>query len=76
MKHLRQHLIFIFTGLIAFSSGVSAEDVIKETPSGGINWTQGVVFAHGFGTAKPNLSAGQRRILSRRAAVEIGRAHV
>ncbi len=50
-------------------SQASAEDVIKESPAGGVNWTEGVVFAHGFGTAKPGLSAGQRRILARRAAI-------
>lgn len=46
-----------------------AEDVIKEDSSGGINWTDGVVFAHGYGTAKASLSSAQRRILARRAAV-------
>lgn len=46
-----------------------AEDVIKESPAGGINWTRGVVFATGYGTAKESLSPAQRRILSRRAAV-------
>jgi hypothetical protein len=53
-----------------------AEDVIKETPSGGINWTQGIVYAHGYGTAKENLSAGQKRILSRRAAIVDGQRNL
>ncbi len=55
--------------LLAFAGYCWAEDVIRENPSGGVNWTEGVVFAHGFGTAKPGLSAGQRRILARRAAM-------
>ena len=46
--------------LLAFAGHCWAEDVIRENPSGGVNWTEGVVFAHGFGTAKPGLSAGQK----------------
>ncbi len=46
-----------------------AAEVIQQTPAGGINWSKGMVFAHGYGTAKPGLSAAQKRILSRRAAV-------
>ena len=54
---------------LALAFVVQADDVIKETAAGGVNWTEGVVFAHGFGSAKPNLSKSQKRILSRRAAV-------
>lgn len=57
-------------------AALHAEDVIKETPSGGINWTQGVVFAHGYGTAKAGLSDAQRRILSRRAAIVDGQRNL
>lgn len=46
-----------------------ADDVIKQTPGGSINWSKGVVYAIGYGTAKPGLNAAQRRLLSRRAAV-------
>ncbi|MCB1647585.1 MAG: hypothetical protein KDI36_19140 [Pseudomonadales bacterium] len=59
----------ITTLLILLSVSAQAEDVIRETPSGHINWTEGKVYATGYGTAKPGLSAAQKRILSRRAAV-------
>lgn len=55
---------------------VYAEEVIEETPSGGVNWTQGVVFAHGYGTAREDLSNAQRRILSRRAAIVDGQRNL
>ncbi len=53
----------------ALSSVAIAKEVKKETPSGGINWSKGIVFATGYGTAKPGLSSAQKRILSRRAAI-------
>lgn len=53
-----------------------AKDVVIETPAGGINWTRGIVYAKGFGTAKPGLSAAQRRILSRRAAIVDGQRNL
>lgn len=67
----RSHVAAIFAMVLGLTCHpfATAEDVIRETPSGGVNWTEGVVFAHGFGTAKSSLSAGQRRILSRRAAI-------
>lgn len=45
-----------------------AADVVKESGVGGINWTQGTVYATGYGTAKSDTSRGQHRILSLRAA--------
>lgn len=54
---------------LVLSGYASAKDVLKETPSGGIDWSQGIVFATGYGTAKAGLPQGQRRILSRRAAI-------
>ncbi len=45
------------------------DEVIRETPSGGINWSAGVVFANGYGTAKDEFSAGQKRLMARRAAI-------
>jgi hypothetical protein len=47
----------------------AAKDVVVRTSTGGINWSQGVVYANGYGTAKPSFSAAQKRILARRAAV-------
>ena len=55
--------------LLAFSLFASAKDVVIQTSAGGINWSQGIVYANGYGTAKPGMSAAQRRILSRRAAM-------
>jgi hypothetical protein len=55
--------------LLSLSLNAAAEDVIKESATGGINWTQGVVYAVGYGTAKANTSPAQKRILSDRAAV-------
>jgi|TARA_B100000315_G_scaffold256904_1_gene304098 hypothetical protein len=53
-----------------------ADDVIRETAGGSINWSEGVVYANGFGTAKPELNAAQRRLLSRRAAIVDGQRNL
>jgi len=66
---LTRAVAILLVTCFGFTATSHAEDVIKETAAGGVNWTQGVVFAHGYGTAKPGLSSGQRRILSRRAAI-------
>jgi hypothetical protein len=55
--------------LLIWPLGTAAKDVVVQTSAGGINWSQGVVYANGYGTAKPGLSAAQKRILARRAAV-------
>ena len=61
----------ICLALIACACSMTAfsKEVIKETASGGVNWSQGIVFAQGYGTAKEGLSAAQTRILARRAAI-------
>jgi len=46
-----------------------ADEVIKESASGSINWSEGIVYATGYGTAKADSSPAQKRILSRRAAI-------
>jgi hypothetical protein len=46
-----------------------ADEVVIESGSGSINWSQGVVYAIGYGTARPDASPAQKRILSERAAV-------
>ncbi|MFT4854121.1 MAG: hypothetical protein ACI81O_002073 [Cyclobacteriaceae bacterium] len=46
-----------------------ADEVVIESGSGSINWSQGVVYATGYGTARPDASPAQKRILSERAAV-------
>lgn len=60
-------VVLLQTSLLPTSA--VAKDVIRESANGGVNWTDGVVFAHGYGTAAANLTGAQRRILSRRAAV-------
>lgn len=55
--------------LLAFSLSARAKEVVIETSAGGINWSLGIVYANGYGTAKPDLSAAQKRLLSRRAAM-------
>jgi len=72
---MRWALPLLLTAMF-YSIAASAEDVIKKTSSGGINWTKGIVYANGYGTAKPGLSAAQRRILSRRAAIVDGQRNL
>ncbi|MDP6136141.1 MAG: hypothetical protein QGI25_07600 [Arenicellales bacterium] len=62
--------------LLLGSHAALADDVIKETAGGSINWSEGVVYANGFGTAKPGLNAAQRRLLSRRAAIVDGQRNL
>ena len=66
-------LIFI---LIIPSQKLHADEVVKETAAGGINWTQGVVFANGYGTAKPGMSEAQSKLLARRAAIVDGQRNL
>jgi hypothetical protein len=47
----------------------NADEVIREVGTGSINWSQGVVYAVGYGTARSDTSPAQKRILSERAAV-------
>ena len=57
-------------------SAALADDVIKAVPGGSINWSEGVIYANGFGTAKPEFSAAQRRLMSRRAAIVDGQRNL
>ncbi len=67
MKKTTRALVLLLVATLPCLS--IAKEVKKETPSGGINWSKGIVYATGYGTAKPGLSSAQKRILSRRAAV-------
>lgn len=69
MKTMLISSSLIFLVLIIFANESTADEVIKENANGGINWSQGVVYAIGYGTAKPGVSPAQKRILSRRAAI-------
>lgn len=45
-----------------------AKDVITEGPTGGVNWTQGYVWAEGYGVARDDAADRKKRLLARRAA--------
>ena len=63
-------IVLSTTALLCIHSLVlCAREVKHETATGGINWSQGIVYATGFGTASRDKNAAQRRLLSRRAAV-------
>ena len=52
-----------------FTGQVSADEVIKQTANGGINWSQGTIFAHGYGVdPQEQLGSSKARLLARRAA--------
>ena len=67
-------------GLVCWSvfgaSIALADDVVEKSASGEINWTQGIIYAKGYGTSKEGMSAPQRRLLSRRAAVVDGQRNL
>ena len=68
MIKFQRLILMLIAGCAAAT--VQAEDVIQSLPGGEINWTEGVVYADGYGTASPDITlAAQRRLLSRRAAV-------
>jgi hypothetical protein len=51
------------------STVVYADDVIRESANGSINWSEGVIYAQGFGTSREGMPEAQRKLLARRAAV-------
>ena len=65
-----RQLFFKLLIFIAISPAlqVLGDEVIKQTSLGRINWTQGVVYADGFGTARAGVSGPQKRLLAQRAA--------
>ncbi len=70
MKILKCMLLLIATN-VAF-----AQEVVTVQANGEINWTEGVVYAQGFGVAREGLPAGQRRLLARRAAIVDGQRNL
>lgn len=69
------HVIGLFLVCVAGVSG--ADDVIEESSTGHINWTQGVITAQGYGTYPQNISMpAQRRLLARRAAIVDGQRNL
>lgn len=75
-RHAAALLFTVALAAALATAPARAKDVIKQTPAGGINWTRGVVFAKGYGTARADLSPAQRRILSRRAAIVDGQRNL
>ncbi len=60
----------VFLGLLLAVFSAAADDVVQSTSGGSINWTEGYIYADGYGTARPEITiTAQRRLLSRRAAV-------
>ncbi len=68
--------LYVFFIVLFAGFSTHADEVIKETAAGGVNWSQGVVFAHGYGTARDNLQEGQKRIMARRAAIVDGQRNL
>ena len=58
--------VFLLATLLSVS--VSAEDVVTQGAGGGVNWTQGFVWAEGYGVARDDVPERKRRLLARRAA--------
>lgn len=71
-----KRIALIFALTLSATLPTSADEVIKETATGGVNWSQGIVYAQGFGTAREGLSTPQKRILSRRAAIVDGQRNL
>ena len=75
MKRLQTSAKWLCVAIL-WASALHADDVVEKASSGEINWTQGIIYANGYGTAKEGLSAPQRRLLSRRAAVVDGQRNL
>jgi len=75
MKRLQMSAKWLCVAVL-WASASFADDVVEKASSGEINWTQGIIYAKGYGTAKEGLSAPQKRLLSRRAAVVDGQRNL
>jgi len=75
MKRLQMSVKWLCVAVL-WASASFADDVVEKASSGEINWTQGIIYAKGYGTAKEGLSAPQKRLLSRRAAVVDGQRNL
>lgn len=65
-RKLLLFVFFIFSGSSAVC--VTAADVVSEGAGGGVNWTQGYIWADGYGVARDGVPERQQRLLARRAA--------
>ncbi|WP_016955144.1 LPP20 family lipoprotein [Catenovulum agarivorans] len=60
---------FVLSVSILFVHTTQADEVIVQTANGGVNWSQGSIFAHGYGVAPQNqIGSSKARLLARRAA--------
>ena len=60
-------LILLFLSAV-LTSAVMADDVVREQGNGSINWTKGMIYAHGYGVAPSDAPDRKQRLLARRAA--------
>jgi len=58
----------ILTLLLLLPALATAKDVVTQGAGGGINWTQGYVWAEGYGVARDSVADHKKRLLARRAA--------
>jgi len=68
--------LLIAVCLVVASFFSVADDVIRESANGSVNWSQGVIYAQGFGTAREGMPEAQRRLLARRAALVDGQRNL
>lgn len=66
MLSFKPILLTLLTAVVCLSA--SADDVIEDKGSGGINWTKGIVYAYGYGVAPEKSKPAKKRLLARRAA--------
>lgn len=67
MRYLR--LVNLTIACLYFMNFCFADEVVQASANGGINWSAGTVFAHGYGVAPEEYAGtGKARLLARRAA--------
>lgn len=64
---------FIVCVFTIFCSQSFAKDVIKETSSGGVNWSDGIIFSYGYGAVpKRFIGSPKGKLIARRIAITEG----
>jgi hypothetical protein len=59
--------LILILGSVLSLAGI-ADDVVTEGVGGGVNWTEGYVWAEGYGVAREGTAERKKRLLARRAA--------
>jgi hypothetical protein len=62
-----KRIVTVFA-ICLLSAPALAKDVITEGSGGGVNWTQGFIWADGYGVARDDAPERKHRLLARRAA--------